>query len=83
MTIKVLFDIADLSYISSFFGVPYDIHAFLKTFIQSPHNVPTRNILQFLKISFFFLWIYENLWLLITEEYTGTADNGKGFFENW
>lgn len=42
------------------------IHAFLKTFIQSPHNVPTRNILPFLKISFFF---FVNLWELVTFNY--------------
>lgn len=53
VTIKILFDIVDHSYILSCWcflgGVPYDIHAFFKFFIQSSYNVPTRNILQFKK----------------------------------
>lgn len=65
----------------SFFDVPY-IHALLKTWIQSSHNEPTRNMLQLKKYLIVCLWIYENLRLFTTEEYTGTADNGNGNSEN-
>lgn len=78
VTIQVFFDITQ-----SFFDVPY-IHAFLKTLIQSSYNEPTRNMLQLKKKYLIVcLWIYENLRLFTTQEYTRTADNGNGIFENW